>query len=40
VRIGRDHTIFAVKTGKVVFGTKRKGNVDGTNTKRPIVHVE
>jgi large subunit ribosomal protein L27 len=40
VRIGRDHTIFAVKTGKVVFGTKRKGNIDGTNTKRPIVHVE
>jgi large subunit ribosomal protein L27 len=40
VMIGRDHTIFAVKAGKVVFGTKRKGNSDGTNTKRPIVHVE
>ncbi len=40
VRIGKDHTIFAVKAGKVVFGAKRKGNLDGTNTKRPIVSVE
>ncbi|MFZ2593974.1 MAG: 50S ribosomal protein L27 [Minisyncoccia bacterium] len=38
--IGKDHTIHATKSGKVVFGSKRKGNFNGTNTRRPIVSVE
>ncbi|MES2952942.1 MAG: 50S ribosomal protein L27 [Patescibacteria group bacterium] len=39
VRIGKDHTLFADKTGTVKFGSARKGNFDGTTTRRTIVHV-
>lgn len=39
VGVGRDHTLFALKEGKVEFGEKRKQNFDGTKTTRKIVNV-
>ncbi len=38
--LGKDHTIFSLIAGTVVFGDKRKKNFDGTTTVRKIVHVE
>lgn len=40
VGIGKDHTLFALKDGKIKFGQKRKNNFDGTNKVLKIVHVE
>lgn len=40
VGLGKDHTIFALKDGKVVFRAKRKTNYDGRTTVRRIVSVE
>ncbi len=40
VGIGRDHTLFALKEGKVSFGNKRKQNFDGSTTTRKIVNVQ
>ncbi len=39
VGTGRDYTLFALKDGKVSYGTKRKGNFNGTTTVRKIVNV-
>ncbi|MES2470665.1 MAG: 50S ribosomal protein L27 [Patescibacteria group bacterium] len=39
VGIGKDHTLFALKEGKVKFGTKRKTNFDNTISRKNIVHV-
>ncbi len=39
VGVGRDHTLFALKEGKVEFGEKRKQNFDGTKTTRKIVSI-
>ncbi len=39
VGIGKDHTLFALKSGKVEFKNKRKTNFDNTQTVRKIVHV-
>lgn len=39
VGIGKDHTLFALKDGKVNFSTKRKINFDNTVTRKNIVHV-
>lgn len=39
VGLGRDHTIWALKAGIVSFTEKRKGNFDGTTTRRKVVHV-
>ncbi len=39
VGLGRDHTLFALKDGKVTFGTKRKTNFDNTMSRKNIVHV-
>jgi large subunit ribosomal protein L27 len=37
VGIGRDHTLFAMKEGKVAFGSMRKLNFDGqTKTKTKV----
>ena len=36
---GRDHTLFALKAGKVVFGTKRKKSFDNTTNIKKIVSV-
>lgn len=39
VGLGKDHTIWALKAGIVSFTEKRKGNFDGTTTRRKVVHV-
>lgn len=39
VGVGKDHTLFALKDGKVEFGNKRKNNFDGTKTVRKVVHI-
>lgn len=39
VGIGKDHTLFALKEGKVNFSTKRKVNFDNTVTRKNIVHI-
>ena len=39
VGIGKDHTLFALKEGKVTFSTKRKTNFDNTISRKNIVHV-
>jgi large subunit ribosomal protein L27 len=40
VGVGKDHTLFALKEGKVAFGSKRKQNFDGSTTVRKIVSVQ
>ena len=40
VGLGRDHTLFALKAGKVKFTNKRKTNYDGTKSVHKSVHVE
>ncbi len=39
IGIGKDHTLFALKDGIVIFGTKRKNNFDSTTTRRNIVSI-
>lgn len=39
VGVGKDHTLFALKDGKVNFSTKRKNNFDSTTTRRSIVKI-
>lgn len=39
VGIGKDHTLFALKEGKVEFSTKRKINFDNTVSRKNIVHI-
>jgi len=39
VGIGRDHTLFAMKEGKVSFGTMRKTNFDGQKKTKKRVSV-
>ena len=39
IGIGKDHTLFALKVGKVHFGTKRKTDFDGRSKVRRIVEV-
>ncbi len=39
VGLGKDHTLFALKPGKVKFGTKRKVHFDNTTMTKKIVHV-
>lgn len=39
VGLGKDHTLFALKDGRVKFGLKRKKNFDRTTTKKKIVSV-
>ncbi|MHB1118216.1 MAG: 50S ribosomal protein L27, partial [Minisyncoccota bacterium] len=40
VGLGKDHTIFALKDGVVEFTEKRKGNFDGTTTRRKVANVK
>ena len=40
VGIGKDHTLFALKEGIVEFSEKRKGNFDGSSTRRKVAHVK
>lgn len=39
VGIGKDHTLFALISGKIKFGTKRKANFNGTSSVKKVVHV-
>ena len=39
VRVGRDHTIYARKGGKVKFSTKRKKAYDGRSKKFTVANV-
>jgi large subunit ribosomal protein L27 len=37
---GKDHTLYALKEGKVAFANKRKKNFDGSTSVRKIVSVQ
>ena len=39
IGIGKDHTLFALSVGVVHFRSARKGNFDGTTTRRQVVDV-
>ena len=39
VDMGKDHTLFAIKEGKVAFSSKRKVNFDGTTAVKKVVNV-
>lgn len=39
VGIGKDHTLFALKDGKVAFSTKRKTSYNSDIDRKKIVHV-
>ncbi len=39
VKVGKDHTLFAMVTGLVSFRDKRKTNFDGRTVRRKIVDV-
>lgn len=39
VGVGKDHTLFALKGGKVSFTTKRKVAFDGTVKRRSVANV-
>lgn len=40
VSAGKDHTLFALKAGKVSFSQKRKKHFDGTTTIKKVVNVD
>ncbi len=40
VAVGKDHTLYALKAGVVEFTEKRKGNFDGTTTRRKVASVK
>jgi large subunit ribosomal protein L27 len=40
VGLGKDHTLFALKPGKVKFGTTRKTHFNGKNMVKKNVNVE
>ena len=39
VRIGRDHTLFAMTEGRVSFTNRRKRNFDGTLVRKRVANV-
>ena len=39
VRVGHDHTLFSMATGKVAFRTARKTNFDGRRVAKKFVDV-
>jgi len=39
VGIGNDHTLYALKPGKVKFGTRRKIHFDGTTMVKKTANV-
>jgi len=39
VRVGRDHTLFAVATGKVAFRTRRKTDFTGRVVSKKVADV-
>lgn len=40
VGMGKDHTLFALKEGKVAFGTKRKERFNGDKIVKKVVSVK
>lgn len=40
VKMGRDHTLFAVAPGKVKFTERRMKHFDGTTKRRKVANVE
>lgn len=39
VKVGKDHTLYAMITGKVAFRTRRKTNFDGRQVQKKVVDV-
>lgn len=39
VKVGKDHTLFAMATGKIVFGEMRKKNYDGRVVRKKVVSI-
>ncbi len=39
VQVGKDHTLFAMKEGKVKFTEKRKKNFDGSTKRRKMANI-
>ena len=39
VGVGKDDTLFALRDGRVQFGSKRKKNFNNTVSRRKIAHV-
>ena len=39
VRVGRDHTLFSIATGKVAFRTRRKVSFTGRVMQKKVVEV-
>ena len=39
VRVGKDHTLFSLATGKVSFTEKRKTRYDGSTIRRKVANV-
>lgn len=40
VGLGRDHTLFALKAGKVSFSERRMKHLDGTIKRKKMAHIE
>jgi large subunit ribosomal protein L27 len=39
VKVGKDHTLYSMITGKVVFKERRKTSFDGSVGRKKVVHV-
>jgi large subunit ribosomal protein L27 len=39
VKVGKDHTLYAMVSGKVSFATKRKTSYDGSVSRKKVVSV-
>jgi len=39
IAVGKDHTLFALKGGKVKFTEKRKSNFDGSTKRRKVANI-
>ncbi len=40
VGVGKDHTLYALKTGKIKFTEKRKVGFDGSWKKKKVANIE
>lgn len=40
VGLGRDHTLFALKTGKVSYSERRMKHLDGTVKRKKVANVD
>jgi large subunit ribosomal protein L27 len=40
VGLGRDHTLFALKEGKVSFSEKRMKHLDGTTKRKKVANID